>query len=67
LYWYATGGESLVNKVLVVTVLVQVGLSLWLIPMQGVIGAAMAVAVAEATGVLLLFIPIVQAKHRDEQ
>lgn len=65
LYWYAQGREQLVNRVIVVMLIVQIGFSLWLIPSQQAYGAALAILVSETIGVTLLSIPLVW-NSRDE-
>ena len=58
LYWYAHGREQFVNRVIVVMLLVQLGLSLYLIPTQLAYGAALAVLISETVGVALLLLPL---------
>jgi peptidoglycan biosynthesis protein MviN/MurJ (putative lipid II flippase) len=58
LYWYAQGREQLVNRVIVVMLAIQIGLSLWLVPDQQAYGAALAILVSEVFGVALLLIPL---------
>ena len=58
LYWYAHRREQLVNRVIVVIIIAQVGLSLWLIPSRQAYGAALAVLISEIVGFALLLIPL---------
>jgi O-antigen/teichoic acid export membrane protein len=55
LYWYALGREDYVNRVNAVVCVIQLGISLWLIPLSGAAGAAWAQLVAEVAGLLLLW------------
>jgi O-antigen/teichoic acid export membrane protein len=54
LYRYAQRREAFVNKVNLGVIVVQVALSLWLIPAQGITGAAWAVLGAEASAAAML-------------
>ncbi|MEP6986690.1 MAG: flippase [Chloroflexota bacterium] len=58
LYWYAQKREQLVNWVIVIMLVVQIGLSIWLVPSQQAYGAALAVLVSETVGFALLLIPL---------
>ena len=53
-YHYAQGHESRVNRVLLLTLLLRVVLSLWLIPASGASGAVWANLLSDAVGALLL-------------
>lgn len=55
LYWYALGREGYVNRVNTVVCAVQLGASLWLIPLSGAAGAAWAQLAAELAGLVLLW------------
>ncbi|MEM9951130.1 MAG: flippase [Chloroflexota bacterium] len=55
LYWYALGQEGYVNLITGVVIVLQVLLSLWLIPSYGVIGAAYVVIITEISACILLF------------
>ncbi len=57
LYWYALGREQLVNRVTGLALLVQVSLSLWLIPAHGALGAALVNVVVESAALALLYWP----------
>jgi O-antigen/teichoic acid export membrane protein len=50
LYWYARGREAFVNAVNGGIILLQLVLSLWLIPRYGAAGAALALTLVEAAG-----------------
>ncbi len=65
LYWYAQKREQLVNYVIVAMLLVQIGLSLWLIPSQQAYGAALAILISESVGFALLLIPLRRATNND--
>ncbi len=65
LYWYAQGREQLVNRVIVIMLVVQIGLSMWLIPSQQAHGAALAVFISETVGFALLLIPLRLAARDD--
>lgn len=52
LYWYARGGERHVNMVTLGGLLVQIVLSLWLIPLHGALGLAWVMLITES-GMLL--------------
>jgi O-antigen/teichoic acid export membrane protein len=54
LYWYARAGERFVNGVLAAMLAGQAALGLWLIPLHGAAGAALALALAEAGGLAAL-------------
>jgi PST family polysaccharide transporter len=56
LYWYALGRESLVNFVNGAVIVLQVVLSLWLIPVYGAIGAALAQVVVEFAALMALWV-----------
>jgi O-antigen/teichoic acid export membrane protein len=57
LYCYATGRESFVNLVSLITLLLQFALSLWLIPISGALGLIVALLITETLGLLLLYLP----------
>ncbi|MBC8099443.1 MAG: oligosaccharide flippase family protein [Armatimonadetes bacterium] len=56
LYCYAIGREALVNQVTALTLALQIGLSLWPMPTEGAIGAALVALVTECVAVLLLWV-----------
>jgi O-antigen/teichoic acid export membrane protein len=56
LYWYARGREAFVNRVTLVSVLAQIALSLWLIPLMGAVGVAGAVVLSEGIAFILLML-----------
>lgn len=58
LYWYALGREGPVNSVTLVMIVIQAGLSMVMIPAEGVVGAAVAVFISEVAGLVLLSIPL---------
>lgn len=55
LYWYARAGERLVNGVLAAMLASQAALGLWLIPLHGAAGAALALALVEAGALAALW------------
>jgi O-antigen/teichoic acid export membrane protein len=55
LYWYAVGQEGRVNRVTGVTLILQMVLSLWLIPAYGALGLALVMLVTEEVGLVLLW------------
>ena len=55
LYWYARAGERFVNGVLAAMLAGQVALGLWLIPLHGAAGAALALALVEAGALAALW------------
>jgi O-antigen/teichoic acid export membrane protein len=57
LYWYAQGREQFTNIVTGVALVVQIILSLWLIPLHGASGAAIVSLVTETLALLLLWWP----------
>jgi len=65
LYWYAHKREQLVNRAIVATLAVQIGLSIWLVPAQQAYGAALAVLVSESVGFFLLLVPLWWAAKHD--
>lgn len=58
LYWYSLGREQFVNRVNGFILLVHVGFNLWLIPVYGAVGAALAGLMAETAALLLLAQPL---------
>jgi O-antigen/teichoic acid export membrane protein len=54
LYWYARRREAWVNLVNFAAILAQAVLSLWLIPLHGTSGAALALVIAEAAALAAL-------------
>ncbi|MCA0453503.1 MAG: flippase [Chloroflexi bacterium] len=60
LYWYAQSREQLTNQVIAMMLVVQLALSLWLIPTYGAYGAAWGVLGSELLGVVLLMLPFRQ-------
>jgi O-antigen/teichoic acid export membrane protein len=56
LYCYAKGQESFVNRISIITLILQFALSLWLIPILGAVGLVLAVLLAETLGLLLLYL-----------
>ncbi len=58
LYWYAKSREQLVNRVIVIMIVIQIGFSLWLIPSQQAYGAAIAILISESVGFALLLVPL---------
>jgi O-antigen/teichoic acid export membrane protein len=67
LYWYALGREQRVNRAIVVMLIVQIGLSLWLIPSQQAYGAALAILISESIGFILLLIPLRWGTNNDRK
>ncbi len=67
LYWYAHKREQLVNRVIVAMLVVQIGLSIWLVPAQQAYGAALAVLISETVGFLLLLFPLWWAAKHDSK
>jgi lipopolysaccharide exporter len=66
LYWYALGHERFVNHITILTLALRVTLSLWLIPVYGAVGAALAHLAVEAASCALLWWPRAesgQARH----
>ncbi|MEO8610710.1 MAG: flippase [Chloroflexota bacterium] len=57
LYWYALGQEQYTNIVTGATLVVQIGFSLWLIPLAGASGAAIVSLVTETLALILLWLP----------
>jgi O-antigen/teichoic acid export membrane protein len=57
LYWYALGREGFTNRVLGVMIVVQLALSLWLLPVYGAVGAAVVTLLTETIGLALLWLP----------
>ena len=55
IYCYAQGREALVNRVLALALIVQVALSLWLIPVYGPFGAALALIVSDSLALIGLW------------
>jgi O-antigen/teichoic acid export membrane protein len=55
LYWYALGREQQVNVVNGAVIVLQLALSLWLIPRLGAVGAAWALLAVEVAGLALLW------------
>ena len=62
LYWYAYGREQFVNWVTGITVIVQIVLSLWLIPQYNAIGLGVVLLITEILGLILLMRPYKQAQ-----
>ncbi len=58
LYWYALDHQHHVNRVMVTALIIQLLLSLWLIPAWGAVGAGWALLGTEAVLVLLLALPV---------
>lgn len=56
LYWYALGREGFVNRVNGVILVLQIALSLWLIPQYGALGVASALVIVEAVAALWLWV-----------
>jgi O-antigen/teichoic acid export membrane protein len=54
LYWYARGREAFTNRVMIWSVLIQVLLSLWLVPPYGASGVALTLLIAEGVAFILL-------------
>jgi O-antigen/teichoic acid export membrane protein len=57
LYWYARGREQLTNLVTGIALVVQVCTSLWLIPLYGASGAALAGLLTETIALILICLP----------
>jgi PST family polysaccharide transporter len=57
LYWYAMGREQFTNIVTGATLIAQIALSLWLIPLFGATGAALVSLVTETLALILLWLP----------
>ena len=55
LYCYAQGRERFVNQVIALSLIVQLGLSLWLISQYGAAGAALALILTETIALVLLW------------
>lgn len=55
LYWYALGYENRVNIITAIVLILQFGLSMWLIREYSAIGAAVTIIVTESVSLLLLF------------
>jgi O-antigen/teichoic acid export membrane protein len=55
LYWYALGYEQHVNIITAIVLLLQFGLSLWLISNYGAVGAAVVMIVTESTSLIMLW------------
>jgi polysaccharide transporter, PST family len=62
LYWYALGREGLTNLVTGITLVAQIALSLWLIPLYGAWGVAAAILLTETLALLLLWLPGLKAR-----
>jgi O-antigen/teichoic acid export membrane protein len=62
LYWYAHGREQLTNLVTGAVLIVQIGLSLWLIPTYGASGAASAGLLTDTLALILLWLPGVKVR-----
>jgi O-antigen/teichoic acid export membrane protein len=58
LYWYALGQEQFANMITAVSLVLQIGLSLWLIPLYGAVGAAWVGIVCEVAALVLLWRPM---------
>jgi O-antigen/teichoic acid export membrane protein len=57
-YWYALGYERFANTVTGISLVVQIALSLWLIPLYGAVGAAAAGIASEVIALALLWRPM---------
>jgi O-antigen/teichoic acid export membrane protein len=55
LYWYARGREGFVNTVTAISLVIQIGLSLWLIPQSGAPGAAIVSVIVEIVALILVW------------
>jgi O-antigen/teichoic acid export membrane protein len=66
LYWYALGREQVTNMVTGVTLVVQIALSLWLIPLVGAMGAAIVSLITEALALILLWLPMMSGAQKPE-
>ena len=58
LYWYALGRERFVNIVTGAVLIVQIGLSVWLIPLYGAFGLAVISVGVELLALVLLWRPV---------
>lgn len=58
LYWYALGQERFANIITGIALLLQIGLSIWLIPIYGAVGAAWAGLICEGVALALLWRPV---------
>lgn len=66
LYWYALGSEQFVNRVTALALVIQVALSLWLIPQYGAVGAALTGLITETLALALLWSPgwlVMRGRH----
>lgn len=66
LYWYALGREQYTNIVTGVTLIVQIAVSLWLIPRAGAAGAAIVSLITETLALILLWLPAMRAAQKSE-
>ena len=62
LYCYATSRETVVNMVSLITLLLQLLLSLWLIPILAALGLIITLIITETLGLLLLYLPKFRVK-----
>lgn len=60
LYWYALGHESLVNRTVAIALILQVLLSLWLIPSYAADGAVLGILGSELLCLGALVIPLIR-------
>lgn len=63
LYWYAHEQERFVNKVTAAALMLQIILSLWLIPQQGALGVAVVILVVESAS----FVALMWGRHVPEK
>jgi O-antigen/teichoic acid export membrane protein len=62
LYCYARGRESFVNRMSIITLILQLTMSVWLIPSLGALGLLLSLLLSETLGLLLLYLPQNQVK-----
>jgi O-antigen/teichoic acid export membrane protein len=67
LYWYALEQEQFVNVVTVVTLVLQIALGLWLIPMYGAVGAAAVNLVIEGAAFAWLMWPMRRVGREEKE
>lgn len=61
LYWYAQGWEQFTNIVTGAVLVIQIALSLWLIPLYGAVGAAIVSLITETAAFIWLWWPLKKA------
>lgn len=63
LYWYALAKEQWTNLVIGIMLILQLGFSLWLIPLYGALGLAIVSLITETAGLLCLALPVFTRPH----